>query len=468
MKITCKEIVSVIIIYFVLLTGCKTPPQRTAETPETDSLSAVFGQEFKSNILDVWYPRMVDTSDGGFLSNASFDWEIAEKQPKMLVTQSRHLWTASQAGLFYNDSVYTRLARHGFEFLTCKMWDETHGGFFNIRAKDGSHTPEMYGDNKMAYGNAFAIYGLSSYFSLTNDSTALAFAKKTFLWLEKFSHDPVYGGYVDAMDRTGTWLARISGTEKPAIKDFNSSIHLMEAFTGLYKIWPDPLVRTRLEEMLTLVRDTFTNEKGYLNLNFTENWTLVSLRDSSEEVVLRKKGMDHISFGHDVETAFLLLEASHALGIENDTTTLKIAKKLVDHSLANGFDHTIGGFYNQGFYFPGRDTVTILSKNAEWWGQAEGLNALLMMSKIFPGERKYYDAFLKTWSYIDHYLIDKKFGEWYINGQNYNPDVVKAPKASVWKGNYHNGRTMMNCIRMLRDENEVVGHFSKLQLHPQK
>ena len=68
------------------------------------------------------------------------------------------------------------------------------------------------------------------------------------------------------------------------------------------------------------------------------------------------------------------------------------------------------------------------------------------------------------WSYIDNYLIDKKHGDWYINGLNYNPEVIDAPKASVWKCNYHNGRALMNCIRMLKNENEVVEHFSKIKL----
>ena len=117
----------------------------------------------------------------------------------MLVTQSRQVWTSSQAALFYNDSTYTKYARHGFEFLTKHMWDKTYGGFFNIRSRNGSYTAEMYGNNKMAYGNVYAIYGLVSYYKLTNDTVALQYAQKTFLWLEKHSHDKVYGGYVDAM-----------------------------------------------------------------------------------------------------------------------------------------------------------------------------------------------------------------------------------------------------------------------------
>lgn len=467
-SLSLKVIISGMLI--ILFDSLSLSAQTRQSVSKSDSMITVFEQSLRKGVLDVWYPRMIDSVNGGYFSNATFDWKIPEHQPKMLVTQSRLIWTSSEAALFYNDSTYTKYARHGFQFLTKHMWDNTHGGFFNIRSKTGTYTDEMYGNTKTAYGNAFAIYGLTSYYKLTKDTVALNYARKTFLWLDKHSHDNVHGGYVDAMSEDGIWLSKIKtdsrepGAGNGTLKDYNSTIHLMEAFTELYKVWPDPLVKTRLQEVLTIVRDTFVNKKGYLNLYFTDDWKLVSNRDSSQEVIRSRSWMDHITFGHDVETAFLLLEASYALGEKNETTTLKIAKKLVDHALANGFNQASGGFYDEGYYLPGSKSITILSKNAQWWVQAEGLNALLLMSKIFPGEKKYYQSYQKMWSYIDNYLIDKQHGDWYINGLNYNPEVIDAPKASVWKCNYHNGRALMNCIRMLKNENEVVDHFSKIKL----
>ena len=467
-KLSIRIIISGMLITLLGSPSLSAKTQRALS--KNDSLITVYDRLLRKGVLDVWYPRMIDSVDGGYFSNATFDWKIPEHQPKMVVTQSRLIWTSSQAALFYNDSTYTKYARHGFKFLTRHMWDNNYGGFFNIRSKDGNYTDEMYGNTKTAYGNAFAIYGLTSYYKLTNDTVALNFAKKTFFWLDKHSHDNTYGGYVDEMAENGIWLSKIKtdskepGASNESLKDFNSTIHLMEAFTELYKVWPDPLVKTRLQEMLTIIRDTFVNKKGYLNLYFTDDWKLVSNSDSSQEVIRSRSLINHVSFGHDVETAYLLLEASYALDFKNDTTTLKIAKKLVDHALANGFDQVSGGFYDEGYYLPGSNGITISSKNAQWWVQAEGLNALLLMSKIFPKEKRYYQSYLKIWSYIDNYLIDKKHGDWYINGLNYNPAVIDAPKASVWKCNYHNGRALMNCIRMLKNENEVVKRFSKIKL----
>lgn len=455
------------IAVFPYLLSCSGYSKKVAEN-NSQSYITVFDSCLKRGILDKWYPLVIDFA-GGYYSNLSYNWTVDTLQPKMLVTQSRHIWTSSQAALFYHDSSYTQYAQHGVEFLINHMWDKKYSGFFNIRSREGGYLNQSYKNEKRAYGNTFAIYGLTSYYNLTKDTVALDYAKKTFLWLEKYSHDRQNGGYMDILDQDGTWVSRkknfnSSDIAVAAWKDYNSSIHLLESFTELYKVWPDSLVKARLQEMLLLVRDTFVGNKGYLTLYFTEDWKPVSNRDSGEAVIRQKSFIDHVSFGHDVETAFLMLEASMALGIENDIKTLRVAKELVDHSLATGFDKRYGGFFYEGFYFKGSDSITIINKEKSWWVQAEGLNALLMMSKIFIKEPKYYDAFLKQWEQIQKYVIDPNYGDWFISGLDYNPEAKTAPKASVWKANYHNGRALMNCIRILKDENEVVNHFKDVKL----
>jgi mannobiose 2-epimerase len=415
----------------------------------------VLEKSLKSELLDVWYPRAIDSENGGFLSDFTYEWQAKGRQNKMIVTQTRHVWTSSQAAMFYGDEKYRKIAEHGFRFLRDKLWDKIHGGFYMYRSREGG-SPGFFGDGKSAYGNAFAVYALAGYFKMSGDSSALELAKKTFLWLEKHSHDAEYKGYYDNLNRDGSLPAISQGNRQPDWKDYNSSIHLLEAFSGLYKVWPDALVRARLLEMLGLIRDKMTHGKGYLLLNWSRDWQHVSFKDEAKSVREANYFLDHVSFGHDVETAFLLLEASNVLGLENDKKTLAVAKTMVEHSLTNGWDEENGGLYYEGYYHPEEESITIINDTKTWWVQAEALNAFLLMAKLFPAEKKYYIAFEKEWQYIDKYLIDHQHGDWYEEGLDNSPDMARAPKGRDWKVNYHNTRALINCIKMLKSEFELT------------
>jgi mannobiose 2-epimerase len=332
------------------------------------------------------------------------------------------------------------------------MWDKTFGGFYSLLDINGNVLDTV----KTAYGNAFAIYALAAAYIATKDTMALSLAQKGFLWLEKYSHDPAQKGYFQHLRRNGSLINRthdVSSGSETGYKDQNSSIHLLEAFTELYLAWPDPLVKTRLEEMLYLIRDTITTEKGYLTLFFTPDWKPVSYRDSANEVREKHHNLDHVSFGHDIETAYLLLEASHVAGMKDHAVTLKTAKRMVDHTLENGWDKNVGGFYDEGYYYPAKNNITIIKDTKNWWAQAEGLNTLLIMADLFPNDSShYFSRFIQQWDYIDKYLIDHEHGDWYAGGIDKEPSQKTGLKGHQWKGTYHHFRSMVNCMKRLRSK----------------
>jgi mannobiose 2-epimerase len=434
----------------ILLFSCSSP-QKVSQSSDQKIIDEL-SESLNNGILEVWYPRTIDSISGGFLSDFDYKWEMKGQQNKMIVTQSRHVWTCSTVAEFYpaKKDQFLKIAEHGVQFLKDKMWDAQLGGFFNLVDREGNVLKDEKSDRviKEAYGNAFAIYGLSAYSRVSGDTTALSMAKKAFLWLDQHSYDPQFGGYFQFLEADGTALK--NGLNGVPPKDQNGSIHLLEAFTELYRVWPDPLVKERLLMMLNLIRDKITHPKGYLQLFLNQDLSPVSYRDSAEEVRKKNWYRDHISFGHDVETAFLMLEASEIAGLENDTITLRKAKKMVDHSIKNGWDNQVGGFYEAGYYFKGQDTVTIIKDTKNWWAQAEGLNSLLMMAKLFPDDPHNYKLlFTKEWEYIDKYLIDHEHGDWYPNGTDKEPDEKMAMKSQIWKGNYHTSRSLMNCLKRL-------------------
>ncbi len=223
-----------------------------AQTTNLDTIELQMSYAAKQGLLDEYYPRNIDTLYGGYLSTFTYDFQPQGAQEKMIVTQARHTWSTAKAAIFYQDTSYISMSAHGFYFLRSAMWDKQYGGFYNLDARDG--TPKSI--IKEAYGNAFAIYGLCAYYECSHDTAALNFAKTSFKWLEKYSHDPIYKGYYQHLNRDGSHVIRtadIKSTSDLGYKDQNSSIHILEALTELYKVWKDPLVKERLQEMLELI-----------------------------------------------------------------------------------------------------------------------------------------------------------------------------------------------------------------------
>lgn len=428
----------------------------SAQTTNLDSIESQMRYAAKHELLDVYYPRNIDTLYGGYLSTFNYAFQPQGEQDKMIVTQARNVWSTAKAAMFYHDTSYVAMSRHGFYFLRDKMWDKQYGGFYSLVKRDG--TPKSI--IKEAYGNAFAIYGLGAYYECSHDTAALNFAKTAFMWMEKYSHDPVYKGYYQHLNRDGSHVIRtadIKSTSDLGYKDQNSSIHILEALTELYKVWPDDLVRQRLQEMLELIRDKIVTPKGYLQMYFTYDWKPISYRDSTDSIIKKNHYIDHVSFGHDVETAYLMQEADEALNEKASEKTLAVGKKMIDHALRNGWDNSVGGFYDEGYYFKNKPGLTITYNTKNWWAQAEALNTLLMFSERYPNDSmQYLQKFFKQWQYVQTYLIDHEHGDWYDEGIDTDPAAKTRLKAQIWKTTYHNFRALMNCInRIDTDKNKI-------------
>ncbi|SHM73815.1 mannobiose 2-epimerase [Cyclobacterium lianum] len=434
-----------------LLLCCTVFAQRT----ERLTLATEIQHSIEKKMINKWYPSAYDTIYGGYISSFEYDFSPAAVQNKMIVSQARHLWTLSKLIERYPDTVHYKTgAKLGLRFISEKFWDDAEGGFHTLLDREGN----VIADNpvaKTAYGNAFGIYGLAAYHRATGDPNALELAKRAFHWLEKNSYDPVYGGYFQSLGRDGTPLKRneqTSSLETIGYKDQNSSIHLLEAFTELYQVWKDPLLKKRTEGLLKIIRDKIVQEEGYLQLFLEEDWAPVSFQDKGRAVIEKHHNIDHVSFGHDVETAYLMMEASHVLGLTNDDKTWQIGKHMVDHALNHGWDEQTGGFYDGGYYFPGLESPEIVKDTKNWWAQAEGLNTLLIMADLYPDDPlDYFSKFKQQWTYIQNNLIDHEHGGWFSGGTDKQPNLKKAQKGHIWKTAYHNFRSLNNCELKLRD-----------------
>lgn len=417
--------------------------QATAE--QYAQLAEEIEGHFLKEVLPFWFPRCLDQEYGGFRPHFRSDGSLGPLNDKTIVFQSRMTWVAAEVAQRYSElaETYRNYARHGLKFLRTVMWDREYGGFYWGVDQNGQVKPS-YGQEKHLYGISFGLYAAANVYRATGDADALQLAQDTFAWLEKRAWDRKHGGYWEAFARNGTPLISppppgSDGRANPqrdllgtpyGFKSMNSHIHILEALTELHRAWPSQEVTNRLREVFFIVRDKIAVEPGCLNLYFTPDWRAVP---------------DHDSFGHDVETAYLLLEAAERLHLANDPTTIKRAKSLVDHALEYGWDNRLGGFYDKGTAFGqpyGLEKI--------WWTQAEGLNALLLMHELFGADDpRYWPQFVKQWQFIKQYQIDRNTGEWFdtvsAEGQPRIRDL-----GHIWKAAYHNGRALMECGTRLR------------------
>jgi cellobiose epimerase len=66
------------------------------------------------------------------ISRFDYRWQPEGNQTKMVVTQARHVWTASTASRFFDgDTTLLSYARHGFHFLRDVMRDKDYGGYLH-------------------------------------------------------------------------------------------------------------------------------------------------------------------------------------------------------------------------------------------------------------------------------------------------------------------------------------------------
>ncbi len=429
-------------IIFLLFLACQSPQKEPGvSSAMTDEI-----KEHLDGMLNSWYPTIIDTINGGYLTDLDKGFKPTGTHDKMIVAQARHLWTTSNVVLDFNRLEYLDYAKHGFAFLKDYMWDEKNGGFYQW--VDRSGTPLVDDTIKTAYGNAFAIYGLSAYVKVSNDSLALKLLKDAFYWLEDNSHDDEYGGYFQHLNQIGNPIQRDENTPSTSdlgYKDYNSSIHLLEAFSSLYDVWPDPLVRERLQEMFLIVRDTIVNDDYFMNFYFEDDWELLSFKDSSREVIDEHYYLDHVSFTHDIETAFLLMEAAQHLDYEVDKT-LVFTNYMMKHAL-KGWDDTNGGLFDGGYYFKDSKEIRIVRNTKSWWGQAEALHSLALFNQYYPDE-SYDEFYARQWTYLKKFMIDDQSNGWYTSGLDTSPDSKDLRMAQAWKTTYHNYRALSNIVKM--------------------
>lgn len=378
------------------------------------------------SILDYWSKKSIDTKNGGFIGQIDNNENVIEDAEKGSVLNARILWSFSASYQITKNEDHKKLAKRAFEFLSNYFYDAEWGGLFWSINVD--KTPK---DTKnQIYALAFAIYGLTEYYAISKDEKALTIAINLYLKIQKYSYDPINKGYLEAFTRDWQPIEdlRLSDKDANEKKTMNTHLHIVEAYANLFKVWKDKGLQKDIIELLQTIEKHFINtETGHLRLFFDENWI---------------EKPDVISYGHDIEAAWLLLQCAE---ISEDETLIANYKKhaiQMTEVTKEGLD-TDGGLW---YEFDPENNELIAEKH--WWVQAEALIGFYNAYQL-TGNEIYLDIVLKNWDFIKNHILDTTNGEWFWGIYRDN-SLIEKDKAGFWKCPYHNSRACLELINRIK------------------
>lgn len=375
------------------------------------------------DIIPFW-EKLRDDENGGYYGWMGYDLKVDKKAVKGCILNSRILWFFSNAYTMLKDPGLLKEADHGFAFMKQYCMDKENGGIFWSIQYDGK--PED--TTKHTYNQAFAIYALSSYYEASGREEALDMAKELFHIIETKCTDEI--GYKEAFDKSFHEIENDKLSENGVIaeKTMNTLLHVFEAYTELYRVAKLPEVGKRLHWIMeTFAHKVYNPELHRQEVFFDKNM---------------KSILDLHSYGHDIETAWLIDRGVEVLGdpemeellspITRDLTAQIYKAAFNGHSLANECEKGV------------------VNTHRIWWVQAETVIGFLNGYQKDPSRKEYLEAAESEWQFIKDYVIDKRAGsEWYWEVDENGKPYPDRPIVEPWKCPYHNGRMCMEVLKRL-------------------
>ncbi len=384
------------------------------------------------SILDYWTQHAIDEANGGFFGKINNDNTVDAAAKKGSVLNARILWTFSAAAYnHYQNKKYLNTATRAFDYISRYFIDKDYNGVYWTVDSEGN----MLDSKKQIYALAFCIYGLSEYYAASKNEEALTLALQLYDAIEQHSYDAVNKGYFEAFKRD--WSSaddlRLSAKDENEKKTMNTHLHIIEAYTNLYRVHPSEEIRNKIIELLELFDTHFINKKTFhLKLFFDEQWN---------------EKPDVISYGHDIEAAWLLQQCAEVIQHENWINIYKNYAVMIADAATQGLDNDGGMWYE---YEPTHQT---LIKEKHWWVQAEAMIGFMNAYQV-TNDKKYLQHSLNSWQFTKKYIVDNNKGEWFWGVRDDYSIMQNEDKVGLWKCPYHNSRACLEIIKRINTINK--------------
>ncbi|MEL5893619.1 AGE family epimerase/isomerase [Bacteroides sp. GD17] len=410
-----KKVIYLFALFIGLnLYGCKSEQVNLSSTLRSEVVA-----DIKNDVLPFWMNYAV-AADGGFYGSVLRDGTPVEDAPRGGVLNARILWSFSAAYRTFKDDAYLKLADQSQRYFIDTFIDKVNGGVYWLVNPNG----EVLNASKYTYAMTYAIYGLAEHYLATGNDESLQTAISLYRTLEEKGRDPQNDGYVESF--TEDWKL-LDMYDNNAPKTMNAHLHVLEAYALLYQCWQDSGLKQRLKFCVDLFMNRiYDPQRKHFKLFFDNEWNSLVEMDS---------------YGHDVETGWLLCDAAHVLG---DQVLIdkadQIALDVTKTCLAEGM--------SEKGYMTYEKKGGKASKHCSWWGQIETMIACINAWQI-SGDESYLHAADTVWTFVKQNMIDTEYGEWYSDCFDGKPGK-DAPKVSMWRCPYHTVRLGVEMYNRLK------------------
>ena len=387
------------------------------------------------SILRYWMQHAIDALHGGFFGKIDNQDDVYTTAPKGSVLNARILWTFSAVYNFNKQETYLSTATRAFEYIRDHFIDQAYGGVYWTVDFEGN----MLDSKKQVYALAFCIYGLSEYYAATKNKEALKLALQVYDVIEEHSFDKKQEGYFEAFARDWKEVddLRLSAKDANEKKTMNTHLHIVEAYANLYRVHPSATLENKIAKLLQLFDQYFIDHTTFhLKLFFDEAWY---------------EKPDVVSYGHDIEAAWLLLQCAEIINNEKWINIYKSHAVKIADAAAEGLDKDGGVWYEcpQPPKGSNRELQQLVTEK-HWWVQAEAMIGFFNAYQL-TGDKKYLDQSFNSWQFIQQYLIDAKSGEWFWGVDADHAIMQNEDKAGLWKCPYHNSRACLEIINRINN-----------------
>jgi mannobiose 2-epimerase len=392
----------------------------SAELLASKALASGMKKELVENILPYWINNMCSSSEDGFYGRIDGHEELDPSAPVGGIMTARILWTFASAYRILGNPEYLDTALKAKKLIINNFYDHDFGGTY--WSLDAEYNP--LDTKKQIYAIAFAIYGLAELNRATGDPEALEYAVRLFRSIEEHSYDNERDGYFEAFTRSWEQIEDMRLSEKDAneSKTMNTHLHVIEAYTCLYRVWKDPLLETRLRGLINIFDKYILDSNGHLKLFFDNDWNC---------------SYDIFSYGHDIEASWLLHEAAFVLGDKEMLAKVEARIPSIVAAASEGFTPEGGMIYEK----VGEE----IDGDRHWWVQAEAVVGYFNLWEHFGAQEGLENA-LHCWEFIKNNIVDRENGEWFWSMRADGTINRNEDKAGFWKCPYHNSRMCLEII----------------------